>query len=74
MLKNVLGSDGSMHLENQIGNMRYNLTTGKTSYIIGNPNGTGIRTVMDENGTHLENQIGNIRQRLDGQGGNEIVF
>lgn len=30
MLQNVLGSDGQMHVENQVGNMRIDLTTGKT--------------------------------------------
>lgn len=30
MFKNVFGSDGKFHLENQVGNIRYDLTTGES--------------------------------------------
>lgn len=33
MLQNVLGSDGQMHVENQVGNMRIDLTTGETKTV-----------------------------------------
>lgn len=34
MLQNVLGSDGQMHVENQVGNMRIDLTTGETKTVV----------------------------------------
>lgn len=37
MLQNVLGSDGQMHVENQVGNMRIGLTTGETKTVVREP-------------------------------------
>lgn len=34
MLQNVLGIDGQMHAENQVGNMRIDLTTGETKTVV----------------------------------------
>ncbi len=34
MLQNVLGSDGQMHVENQVSNMRIDLTTGETKTVV----------------------------------------
>ena len=33
MFKNVFGSDGKFHLENQVGNIRYDLTTGESKTV-----------------------------------------
>lgn len=34
MLQSVLGSDGQMLVENQVGNMRIDLTTGETKMVV----------------------------------------
>lgn len=66
MFQNVLGSDGRMHLERQLGNQRIDLTTGDVKTVI-----LGVRdmnTVIDGNGVHTEMQIGNMRQTLGKNG------
>lgn len=66
MFQNVLGSDGSMHLERQFGNQRIDITTGETKTVI--PGVGGMNTVIDGNGIHTEIQIGNMRQTLGKDG------
>ena len=66
MFQNVLGSDGRMHLERQLGNQRIDLTTGNIKTVI--PGVGGMNTVIDENGIHTEIKIGNIRQTLGRNG------
>lgn len=34
MPQNVLGGDGQVHVENQVGNMRIDLTTGETKTVV----------------------------------------
>lgn len=58
MFQNVLGSDGRMHLERQIGNQRIDLTTGEVKTVI--PGCGGMNTVIDESGVHAEMQIWNL--------------
>lgn len=52
MLQNVLGSDGQMHVENQVGNMRIDLTTGETKTVV--PWAGGMNTVIGPDGTHTD--------------------
>lgn len=66
MFQNVLGSDGWMHLERQLGNQRIDLTTGEVKTVI--PGFGGMNTVIDDNGVHTEMQIGNMRQTLGKDG------
>ena len=66
MFQNVLGSDGRMHLERQLGNQRIDLTTGDIKTVI--PGVGGMNAVIDENGVHTEMQIGNMRQTLGKNG------
>lgn len=63
-IRTVLGPDGT-HMEQELGNMRWNLTTGEMSTIIGNPR-SPLRTVVRPDGTMaLENQIGSLRFSSD---------
>lgn len=62
MFQNVLGSDGRMHLERQIGNQRIDLTTGEVKTII--PGFGGMNTVIDQSGVRTEMKIGNMRHTL----------
>lgn len=58
--RNVFKSDGSVHQEQRVGNMRFDLTTGKTSTVFGKSG--GIQTVIGPDGqTHIEHQMGNTR-------------
>lgn len=66
MFQNVLGSDGRMHLERQLGNQRIDLTTGDIKTVI--PGVGGMNAVIDEDGIHTEMQIGNMRQTLGKNG------
>ncbi|MCH3927015.1 MAG: hypothetical protein LKE27_11460 [Atopobiaceae bacterium] len=59
-LHSVFGSDGSVHQEQQMGNMRIDLTTGKASTVLGQSG--GIQTVIGPDGkAHIEHQMGNTR-------------
>lgn len=71
MLQNVLGSDGQMHVENQVGNMRIDLTTGETKTVV--PWAGGMNTVIGPGGTHTEFQTGQMRQTL-GKPGFDWLF
>lgn len=63
-IRTVLGPDGT-HMEQELGTMRWNLTTGEMSTIIGNPR-SSLRTVVRPDGTTaLENQIGSLRFSSD---------
>ncbi|RHL21297.1 hypothetical protein [Collinsella sp. AF38-3AC] len=71
MYQQVIGSDGQLHFEQQIGNQRFDLTTGKTKTVI--PGFGGMSTVIDESGVHNEMRIGNMRQRL-GESGFDLML
>lgn len=63
MTRNVIGSDGRMHLENQVGNLRFDPTIGQTKAVI--PTDSGMNLVMGQDGqTHAETQIGQMRQTI----------
>lgn len=56
----VMGSDGRIHMEQRIGNMRVDLMTGKRAWEL-NRSG-GMQTVMHDDGRlGMEQQIGNMR-------------
>ncbi len=59
-LRNVFGSDGTMHTELTVGNMRQDLTTGSISYTFGSTGNT--QSVLRPDGTlGCEQTIGNMR-------------
>lgn len=66
MYQQVIGSDGQLHFEQQIGNQRFDLTTGKTKTVI--PGFGGMDAVIDESGLHNEMRIGNMRQTIGKNG------
>ena len=58
--RTVLGPDG-LHMEQELGSMRWDLMTGETSTVLG-PSGDGLRTVTRPDGrTVLEQQVGTMR-------------
>lgn len=75
MIRNVIGSDGKMHIEEEFGDgdyrTRIDLTRGGlVSHVIKGQG--GFDTVFGPNGVmHLESQIGNMRQQV-GRSGYEI--
>lgn len=71
MYQQVIGQDGQLHLEQQFGNQRFDLTTGKTKTVI--PGFSGMNTVIDESGVHTEMQIGNMRQTI-GKSGFDLML
>lgn len=65
-IRTVIGSDGT-HMESELGGMRWNLTTGEMSTVIGAP-GDGFRTVIRPDGSSIvEQQTGSLRFSSDGR-------
>lgn len=42
MIRNVLKPDGTMHIEQQVGNMRYDLTTGQVDTVVPGAGATNL--------------------------------
>lgn len=63
MIRNVLKPDGTVHIEQQVDNMRYDLTTGQVETVV--PGGGITNLVFGADGRqHIELTTGNIRQNL----------
>lgn len=62
MYQNVFGSDGQIHLENQVGCQRFNLTTGEMKTVI--PTAKNMSTVFGKDGVETEIQVGQMRQTM----------
>lgn len=62
MLQSVFGSDGQIHLENQVGSQRIDLTTGEVKTVI--PTAENMSTVFGKDGVETEIQVGQISQAL----------
>lgn len=60
MYQNVFGSDGQIHLENQVGCQRFNLTTGEAKTVV--PITKNMSTVFGKDGVETEIQMGQMRQ------------
>ena len=61
--RSVIGSDGSMHLENQVGSLRYNLSNGSVDQILASSG--NLTSVIKNNGSvDLEHTIRNMRFTL----------
>lgn len=56
MYQNVFGSDGQIHLENQVGCQRFDLTTGEVKTVI--PTAKNMSTVFGKDGVETEIQVG----------------
>ena len=63
-IRTVLGPDGT-HMEQELGNMRWNLTTGEMSTIIDGPRSSLRAVVRPDGSTALENQVGSLRFSSD---------
>lgn len=63
MIRNVLKPDGTAHIEQQVGNMRYDLTTGQVDTVV--PGAGATNLVFGADGRpHVELTTGSIRQDL----------
>ena len=62
MLQSVFGFDGQIHLENQVGCQRFNLTTGEAKTVV--PITKNMSTVFGKDGVETEIQVGQISQAL----------
>lgn len=62
MLQSVFGSDGQIHLENQVSSQRFDLTTGEVKADI--PTAENMSAVIGKDGVETEIQVGQMRQTL----------
>ena len=70
--RSVIGSDGSMHLENQVGSLRYDLSDGSVDQILSSSG--GFTSVIKNNGSvNLEHTIGNMRFTLGKSGFEQLL-
>lgn len=63
MIGNVLKPDGTVHIERQVGNMRYDLTTGHVDAVVPAAGATNLDFGADGR-LHVELTAGGIRQDL----------
>lgn len=70
--RSVIGSDGAMHLEHQVGTMRFDLASGQMTQVLPSP--SGMRSVIRPNGSFgLEQTIGNMRFNIE-QGNYDLLL
>lgn len=70
--RSVIGSDGAMHLDHQVGTMRFDLASGQMTQVLPSP--SGMRSVIRPNGSFgLEQTIGNMRFNID-QGNYDLLL
>ena len=61
MIRNVLKPDGTAHIEQQVGNMRYDLTTGQVDTVV--PGAGATNLVFGADGRpHVELTTGTLRR------------
>lgn len=71
MYQNVFGSDDQIHLEDQVGCQRFDLTTGEVKTVI--PTAKNMSNVFGKDGVETEIQVGQMRQTL-GKPGFDRLF
>ena len=71
MPQSVFGSDGQIHLENQVGSQRFNLTAGEVKTVI--PTAENMSAVFGKDGMETKIQVGQMRQTL-GKPGFDWLF
>ncbi|HJA29784.1 MAG TPA: hypothetical protein IAA15_09510 [Candidatus Olsenella pullicola] len=70
--RSVIGSDGAMHLEHQVGTIRFDLASGQMTQVLPSP--SGMRSVIRSNGSFgLEQTIGNMRFNIE-QGSYDLLL
>lgn len=72
MYQNVFGSDGQIHLENQPGSQRFDLTTGEVKTVI--PTAENVSAVFGKDGVETEIQVGQMRQTLGKPGFGRLFY
>lgn len=70
MLQSVFGSDGQIHLENQVSSQRFDFTTGEVKTVI--PAGN-MSAVFGKDSVETEIKVGQMRQTL-GKPGFDWLF
>lgn len=60
MYQNVFGSDDQIHLENQVGCQRFNLTTGEAKTVV--PITKNMSAVFGKDGVETEIPVGQMSQ------------
>lgn len=71
MLQSVFGSDGQIHLENQISSQRFDFTTGEVKTVI--PTAGNMSAVFGKDSVETEIKVGQMRQTL-GKPGFDLLF
>lgn len=71
ILQSVFGSDGQIHLENQVSSRRFDFTTGEVKTVI--PTAGNMSAVFGKDGVETEIQVGQMRQTL-GKPGFDWLF
>ena len=71
MLQSVFGSDGQIHLENQISSQRFDFTTGEVKTVI--PTAGNMSAVFGKDSVETEIKLGQMRQTL-GKPGFDWLF
>lgn len=72
MPQSVFGSDGQIHLENQPGCQRFDLTTGEAKTVA--PTAKNMSTVFGKDGVETEIQVGQMRQTLGKPGFGRLFY
>lgn len=71
MLQSVFGSDGQIHLENQVSSRRFDFTTGEVKTVI--PTAGNMSAVFGKDSVEMEIKVGQMRQTL-GKPGFDWLF
>ena len=71
MLQSVFGSDGQIHLENQISSQRFDFTTDEVKTVI--PTAGNMSAVFGKDSVETEIKVGQMRQTL-GKPGFDWLF
>lgn len=71
MLQSVFGSDGQIHLGNQVSSRRFDLTTGEVKTVI--PTAGNMSAVFGKDSVEMEIKVGQMRQTL-GKPGFDWLF
>ena len=62
MLQSVFGSDGQIHIENQVSSQRFDFTTGEVKTVI--PTAGNMSAVFGKDSVETEIKVGQMRQPL----------
>ena len=71
MLQSVFGSDGQIHLENQVSSQRFDFTTGEVKTVI--PTAGNMSAIFGKDSVETEIKVGQMRQTL-GKSGFDWLF